>query len=94
MPADRPRTSIHVDVDPAGYRTVAVSGTLDAAAVAAVRAAAEEADPRGERLVLDLIGVTAVEDGALARLARSLRDLGVDLDVLSSPADPGRAGTD
>lgn len=84
-PGERETTSIRVDVDRAGYRTIAVAGLLDRAAVAAVRAATEQAQEQSERVVLDLIGVSSVEGDSLGELARALRDLGVDLDVVSSP---------
>jgi anti-anti-sigma regulatory factor len=81
-------TVIRVTSDDAGYRTVAVSGVLDSAAVASVCAATASANAHNERLVLDLLGVTAVEGDCLKQLARALRDLGVHLDVLSPPAGP------
>jgi len=85
MPGEHESTTIRVDVDEAGYRTVAVSGILDTTVVAAVCAAARAADEHDEHLVLDLIGVTEIAGDSLARLTCGLRDLGVDLDVLSAP---------
>jgi len=35
--------------------------------------------------VLDLLGVRSVEGDSVARLARALRDLGVELDVVGEP---------
>ena len=88
MSGEHESTVIRVTADDAGYRTVSVVGVLDREAVAAVQAAAEQANETRERLVLDLLGVTRIEADCLTRLARALRDLGINLDVLSAPEAP------
>ena len=77
------RTMITVTSDDVGYSTVSVSGVLDASTVAEVCAVVKDANERAGRLVLDLLGVTSIEGNCLRRLARALREMGVNLEVFS-----------